>query len=230
MYGLTVSDEDDADEGGDADGVDVRPPLWGIVRELVDRTGYWPLLTNALECVKGEGLFAERHFRRPRTTANVIEASYGIDAATWLARRFTAVTDEHFEDEYLGTWPGDADPHDPEGQAEFYGALPPEDMFTLWQPKEVCLALVPATTSWEVPAVLQFDPGNARVLPEVHVAVLRRWQDIYGAEIVGILRDTLELYVPRPPRDQETAGALAREQFAYCPDRVHQEAWTLEEL
>jgi hypothetical protein len=228
--GLAVADEDDGDEGLDADGMDVRPPLWRLVRELADRTGYWPLLTHEQELVEGEGLFAEPHFRRPRTTASIVEASLGVDAATWLARRFTAVTDEHFDDEYLGTWPEDADPHDPEGQAEFSGALPPEDMFTLWQPKEACLVLVPATTSWEVPAVLQFDPGNAQVLPEVHVAVLRRWQDLYGAEIVGMAHDTLELYVPHPPRDQETARALAREHFAYCTDRVYQEAGTLEEL
>jgi hypothetical protein len=66
--------------------------------------------------------------------------------------------------------------------------------------------------------------------PEVHVATLRRWDRLYGAEVVGMLPDLMELQVARPPRSRTAALALAREHLAYCPDVVVQGTMTLEAL
>jgi hypothetical protein len=51
---------------------------------------------------------------------------------------------------------------------------------------------------------------------------MRHWHQQYGAEVVGITHDVVEMYVPRPPTKREAAHALAREQYGYCADIVDQ--------
>jgi Domain of unknown function (DUF4253) len=51
-----------------------------------------------------------------------------------------------------------------------------------------------------------------------HVAVLRGWQERYGAELVTLARDHMELLVGRPPRDPATMVQVAVELLRYCPD------------
>jgi hypothetical protein len=59
-------------------------------------------------------------------------------------------------------------------------------------------------------------------------AVLRSWEDRWLARVVEIGFDTLTLTVGIPPRDIETALALAAEHFALCPDNIFQGSETLE--
>lgn len=58
-------------------------------------------------------------------------------------------------------------------------------------------------------------------------AVLRSWEAHWAARVVEIGFDTLTLTVGNPPRDRETALALAAEHFAFCPDNIWQGAETL---
>jgi Domain of unknown function (DUF4253) len=51
-----------------------------------------------------------------------------------------------------------------------------------------------------------------------HVAVLRSWQQRYGAELVTLTRDQIELLVAHPPRDPATMVQVAVEMLGYCPD------------
>ena len=64
----------------------------------------------------------------------------------------------------------------------------------------------------------------------MHVAVHRKWREEYGAQIVGISGDTINMRVSRRPATREEALALAREQFLYCSDLVLQGTETLEVL
>lgn len=50
------------------------------------------------------------------------------------------------------------------------------------------------------------------------MAVLRHWQERYGAELVTLTGDQLELLVVRPPRDPATMVQVAVELLGYCPD------------
>ncbi len=58
-------------------------------------------------------------------------------------------------------------------------------------------------------------------------AVLRSWEDRFGAYLIGVGFDTLLLGVERPARDARSALAIAAEHFAVCPDIVFQGAGTL---
>ncbi|HEY1812191.1 MAG TPA: DUF4253 domain-containing protein [Kofleriaceae bacterium] len=53
-------------------------------------------------------------------------------------------------------------------------------------------------------------------------AVMRTWEDRFGAYVVAVGFDTLAIGVERPPRDTTTALAIAAEHFAFCPDNIWQ--------
>jgi hypothetical protein len=58
-------------------------------------------------------------------------------------------------------------------------------------------------------------------------AILRSWEERFGAEVVEIGFDTLTLVVERPPMNFDHALAGAAEHFAFCPDNVLQATETL---
>ena len=65
---------------------------------------------------------------------------------------------------------------------------------------------------------------------EYHVAALKAWHDRYGAELVGLSGDVMNLHVTRRPGSREAALDLAREQYLYCADIVDQGVETLSAL
>lgn len=80
------------------------------------------------------------------------------------------------------------------------------------------ILLVPATSGSEVPAMLDWGRWLDCPSPELQVATLRNWQQDYGAELVGLSADTMDIRVTRRPMSRDVALDLAREQFAYCAD------------
>ncbi|MFT3661239.1 MAG: DUF4253 domain-containing protein [Gordonia sp. (in: high G+C Gram-positive bacteria)] len=78
-----------------------------------------------------------------------------------------------------------------------------------------------------------YGPANHDLVGEPVSAVLRSWEDRFGALPIAIAFDTLTLFVPRPPRRSEEGandgGAnddrlrlLAAEHYAFCPDNIDQ--------
>lgn len=59
-------------------------------------------------------------------------------------------------------------------------------------------------------------------------AILRSWEERFGAEVVKIGFDTLTLVVERPPLNRDHALAVAAEHYAFCPDNVMQAMETLD--
>jgi hypothetical protein len=58
-------------------------------------------------------------------------------------------------------------------------------------------------------------------------AVMRSWEDRFGAYLVGVGFDTVTLAVERPPRSVEASTAVAAEHFAACPDNINQGAGSI---
>lgn len=96
--------------------------------------------------------------------------------------------------------------------------------------KELAVALVPTPRSWEVPAHLAFGGWNECPGDETHVAVLSHWNRLYGAEVLAMTSDVLELFVARPPTTRDEATAVARDVYVYCPDTVDQGVETIQNL
>lgn len=86
----------------------------------------------------------------------------------------------------------------------------------------VHILLLPTANGWEAPAYLRWGDWNACPPPEYHVAALRDWHGRFGAELVGINGDSMDVRTRDLPRDRKQALALARDQYGYCPDIVDQ--------
>jgi hypothetical protein len=131
----------------------------------------------------------------------------------------------------LRKWPGASQPEDLSAPVGEWPSLPDVNIPGLTIAtdivkerflEKVYILLLPAKHGWGVPAYLRWGNWNACPPPEYHCAALRKWHGRYGAELVGISGDTLNLRVTSRPGTREEAMALAREQYQYCPDIVDQ--------
>jgi hypothetical protein len=85
--------------------------------------------------------------------------------------------------------------------------------------RDTVIGLIPARDGWEVPGLLSWQGAvNYDLDGAHHVAVLRSWQERYGAELVTLTRDQIELLVAHPPWDPATIVQVAVEMLGYCPD------------
>jgi hypothetical protein len=76
-----------------------------------------------------------------------------------------------------------------------------------------------AHVGWEVDGW-----GNA-----TKCALHRHWQNQWGAEVIALQETITECFVKRPPSVRRDAMNLAREQYYYCGDIVHQGVGTIQE-
>ncbi|MGD0565117.1 MAG: DUF4253 domain-containing protein [Roseiarcus sp.] len=91
------------------------------------------------------------------------------------------------------------------------------------QPKpRVHIALIPTDDPTAILAYMRYGNWNECPPPAYHVAALRAWRDRYGAELIGVGADTMNLRVSRKPATREEALGLAREQYFYCNDIIDQ--------
>lgn len=95
---------------------------------------------------------------------------------------------------------------------------------------KVYVAVVPTEDWTTIPIHLRWGGWNDCPPPEYHVAALRSWRDRYGAELVGLSHDVMNLRVAERPGTRDEALALAREQYDYCYDIVDQGVGTLSQL
>jgi hypothetical protein len=86
----------------------------------------------------------------------------------------------------------------------------------------VYIVLVPTDDWTTVPAYFRWGNWNANPPAEHHVAALRSWHDRYGAELIGLSSDTMNIRVSKRPSSRKEALALAREHYAYCNDIIDQ--------
>jgi hypothetical protein len=108
--------------------------------------------------------------------------------------------------------------------------LVPLDVLTEKPLPQVSIALVPVEEGWQATARLPWGNYNENPAPAIHAAVLRDWSRRYGAELVSMTGDTIEMQVARPPTTDQAALALAREQYGYAPDIVDQGVGDVETL
>ncbi|MFJ8475606.1 DUF4253 domain-containing protein [Kitasatospora sp. NPDC094011] len=93
--------------------------------------------------------------------------------------------------------------------------------------KDVRLGLVPARSGAEALAVCGWSgPANHVGDTAKIAAVLADWERRFGAQVVEVGFDTLQLSVPVPPATLAEALPLAAEHIALCPDQIQHGAPT----
>jgi Domain of unknown function (DUF4253) len=95
---------------------------------------------------------------------------------------------------------------------------------------KVQLVILPTDDWTTIPAFLNWGNWNGCPAPEYHVAALRSWRDRFGAELIGLSHDVMNIRVNERPKTRDAALDLAREQYAYCSDIVDQGVETLSAL
>lgn len=85
---------------------------------------------------------------------------------------------------------------------------------------KVHIAIIPTDDWTTIPAYLHWGGWNDCPPPEYHVAALRSWRDRYGAELIGLSHDMMNLRVVQRPKSHNEAITLAREQYVYCRETI----------
>jgi hypothetical protein len=190
---------------------------WRRQRQSAPALGYWPVIFGEPKDMDHIcGIFGTKNAKDP---AEVIRRANEMDVQKFFKERAEEFSDEHAH----GDWP-----KHPQSMSDF--TIPRKILEPGKFHASVAIGLVPAGLFWEVPAVLSFGAWNDCPSPTAQAAVLRYWGDIYGAELVGLTGDVMELEVARRPSSKEEALQLAREQYWFCYDIVEQGVQTIENL
>ena len=88
--------------------------------------------------------------------------------------------------------------------------------------QETILFEIPVKNPWEVIAWLPMGGWNECPEASEMMEICRYWYEQYGAIPAVISNDTLEFVVEKAVEDEEQAWQLAKEHYAFCPDRVDQ--------
>ncbi|MEU4566847.1 DUF4253 domain-containing protein [Micromonospora sp. NPDC023956] len=199
-----------------------EPGRWASLRARHQETGLWPLVLS--------GLRSEEN--RPWVDGEVCPARMSSpdrhDPAELLARWWGGHGENPDGTEALAPlgvrWPGPADPGQPAGAPGEFA----DEYVDFLEDGQARLGLVPAArgadtlavTGWTGPANFTNDSGEL-------AAVVRSWEERFGARVVGLGFDILHLSVAAPPTSSEHALRVAAEHFAFCPDNVWQGSGTL---
>lgn len=203
--------------------------LWALLLAQHGTSGLWPLLLDAHDPDDddfrpwGSGeLFPER-----------MASPDAYDPASLLERWWGEYTEADEDDDVLTpderlgvtassgqAWPRPVPRHEP--------AIPPDELaaqfaqvFTEQHP-QARLGLVAADCGAHTLTVLGWDgPANYDNTAKF-AAVIRDWENRFGARVVAVGFDTLHLSVAAPPMNTEDALLTAAEHFAFCPDNVWQ--------
>lgn len=187
---------------------------WMRLRPLTDELGHYPVV-----CSDESGTLLELPELNEDSPAQIAASAESIDAADWLAAREAGDPDYYGEVEF-GEWDPDLGPNPANWTIPF--DLDGEPLAEVW------IAFVPTTSPWEALAHLRYGHWNECPPSAAHVAVHRSWYERFGAEVVAVSGDTVEMRVTRPAGGEEACRALAREQFLYSGgDLVFQGAETL---
>ena len=191
---------------------------WASYRQRAEHTHLWPVLLGDDESL--DTLTDTQDTWADRSAGEILVQAAQLEPEAWLAER--ADREGRFRVPPRGEWPT----HAP--ATSQFAVL--SDLLQGRPRTTVKLALVPAEHGWQVPAMLRYGDWNECPPPEVHCALLKKWEAEYGAELVVMTGDSIEMAASRPPRDREAALRLAHEQFVYCADIVLQGVGTLDAL
>ncbi len=189
--------------------------LWSRLVAEFPTTGLWPLVAEGLD---GD-------LDRPWREAELDGPGTEIGGAEGVLRRNLAdsAPEEDEDDDAEEPWRRAMGP-----MAEATREPGPVQLPVPFE--AAALVLVPVTRPADAPAQLGWwGPTNYGLTGGDVSAVLRSWEDRFGAVLVAIGFDTLTLHVDTPPAG-ENATRAAHEWFAFCPDSIDQGVETMEAL
>jgi predicted DNA-binding WGR domain protein len=191
-------------------------PVWARLAAQFPETGIWPFVIDADYGFHG---FDDYLMDLPR--------GRHAEVATILRKGWSDLVsfDDEGPDEELAPFgrqfPGLADPTpgDRPGSIDHIvaGASGHLGLVAVHRPADIL-----DTVGWMGAANYDGDPLDM-------TTVLRSWEQRFDAYVIGLGPDTLNLAVGRPPRDLDSATAIAAEHYAFCPDNIQQGVGSIRE-
>jgi len=213
----------------------VVPNAGAVVRQLhaaFPLSGLWPLVIDqfgddtARPFDRCDFRPSATHFIDGVVLAEVFDDWWGFAGDTgdsYLAEYTGAIFDPALE-AIGGEFPGFAPP-----APHFDGSLVPDRVAApIDAIKDHFIAVVAARRPADSLTVLGWQGVVNHTIDVVeYSAALRSWEERFGAVVVGIGLDTLDVAVAFPPTDLQTASNIAVEHFAFCPWNIWHGAVTL---
>lgn len=188
--------------------------VWRRLVDLYPETGLWPLLLTQL----GAGDH-DRPWGSGELAPVPLAGVDALQAAVVLAGGWADSLVPLGEDPYVellrpfgAAFPGLAAPLRREGPPAFV----PADAVDRWGLTR--LGLVRCGRPADAVALIGWSGAINRRSAQQVSAVLRSWEERFGAVLAGLGFATLTLLVPHPPADESEALPLAAELAALCPD------------
>jgi hypothetical protein len=206
----------------------VNPDLWVRLRQAHAGSGLWPVLADRWPGDPPQPLVAG--MVSPQLVADIDRQNPGEVLAAWWREW---IEDGESDDEYDSrelepfgrVWPGLAPSDNRVGQAPDEFA----DQFVRDHDDGTSqMLLVPAARSADVVTALgcPVPVNHTEDLTQLS-AVLRSWEDRFGARVIQLSFDTLVLAVAAPPASAEHAEQVGAEHLAFCPDNIIQGPGTI---
>ncbi|WP_327003468.1 DUF4253 domain-containing protein [Dactylosporangium sp. NBC_01737] len=190
------------------------PGLWEQLRAAHPTSGLWPLLLTPLDgdaarpWVEGELV--------PDDMSDPAEHDPAHLLSSWWSQTATG----------NAAWPGLAPATTTDGAdvAKADATADREAAALLASRRPWRLGLVAAGRGADAPTVAGWDGPANHTDDTAHIsAVLRSWEDRFGARVVGLGFAELFLSVAAPPATADDALRVAAEHFAFCPDNVSEQ-------
>lgn len=105
---------------------------------------------------------------------------------------------------------------DPDAVADWQAAI--------LEPESPLLALVPVERGADALTATGWEGAISHAETVPLSAMLRTWEERFGARVVRVSRFSLTLSIAGPPVDEEHALHVAAEHWAFCPDKVERRA------
>ncbi|MEV0297023.1 DUF4253 domain-containing protein [Nocardia sp. NPDC050710] len=203
--------------------------LWQQYRDRYDQTGLWPLFITP-ETWNSCPTDTDLDFRI--TTLADVNADSIQDGQDWLDAEY-AVEQPHSVEDGDPSFRTDEDWSDPVFAAarQNFHSFDWTDIWETIGKTFYQMLLVPTPYPWLVPGLLGWDGAcNAGIGWREHASVLRRWQQLWGSELIALESDMMWLRHLQPVDDRDTALSIALEAYLYCPDAVNQCHLSLDRL
>ncbi|GAA2699471.1 DUF4253 domain-containing protein [Actinoplanes palleronii] len=131
---------------------------------------------------------------------------------------------------FFDGWPGFAPPGTGGTDPERHAAEVAELLVDFDRVTDARLGLARCPRGADLPALIGWTgPVNHENDTARFSAVLRSWEDRFGARLIALGFDTMILSVAAPPRDRDHARLVAAEHLAFCPDTITQGTESLED-
>lgn len=195
-------------------GGEVALTTWRALRERRERTGLWPVLLGS------DPQVVDQLTWRVEILADSAPGIADIADVTPAPDLFVDWLGDPADDDYLSDVPrhlAKLEADEASIRARL-AARPDAEAVRAAAGQSVTIGLVPAAAGWEVPALLAWSGAEAMDIDgSDHLSVLHFWNQAYGAELIGLGLERLELIVEEPAPDARSAFELAVQHYAYCP-------------